>query len=109
MAKQTVNNGDTYGSVRTKINENFTECYDHNHDGTYSLVGHTHNYEPANANIQSHIASPHAPGTSNYPVTGQGLLISTTNAGTAQLMFRSEVAAVTTAKAGLTLVVEKIA
>lgn len=49
------------------------------------------------------------PGTSTYPVTGQGLLITTSNAGTAQLRFRSETTAVITAKAGLTLVVEKIA
>ena len=72
MAKQTVNNGDTYGSVRDKINQNFTECYDHNHsgvyapvdhnhDGVYAPASHSHNYEPANANIQTHIASPHAP------------------------------------------------
>lgn len=29
----------------------------HNHDTAYSAIGHTHNYEPANANIQSHIAN----------------------------------------------------
>jgi len=49
------------------------------------------------------------PGTSTYPVVGDGLLVTTSNAGTAQLRFRSETTAVTTAKAGLTLVVEKIA
>lgn len=49
------------------------------------------------------------PGTSTYPVTGEGLLITGANAGTAQLRFRSETTAVTTAKAGMTLVVEKIA
>lgn len=49
------------------------------------------------------------PATSTYPVTGFGLLISTTNSGTAQLRLRSETTAVTTAKAGFTLVVEKIA
>ena len=49
------------------------------------------------------------PGTGNYPVTGFGLLVSTTNSGTAQLRFRSETTAVITARAGLTLVVEKIA
>lgn len=49
------------------------------------------------------------PATSTYPVTGHGLLISTTNSGTAQLRFRSETTAVITAKAGFTLVVEKIA
>lgn len=48
------------------------------------------------------------PGTSNYPVSGHGLLISTTNSGTAQLRFRSETTAVITAKAGFTLVVEKL-
>ena len=49
------------------------------------------------------------PGTSTYPVTLFGLLITTTNTGTAQLRFRSETTAVTTCKAGFTLVVEKIA
>jgi len=49
------------------------------------------------------------PGTSNYPVTGHGLLITGANTGTAQLRFRSETTAVITARAGFTLVVEKIA
>jgi hypothetical protein len=49
------------------------------------------------------------PGTSTYPVTGHGLLITTTNTGTAQLRFRSETTAAITAKAGFTLVVERIA
>jgi len=48
------------------------------------------------------------PGTGTYPVTGHGLLITTGNTGTAQLRFRSETTAVITAKAGLTLVVERI-
>lgn len=48
------------------------------------------------------------PGTSTYPVTGFGLLITTGNTGTAQLRFRSETTAVTTCKAGFTLVVEKL-
>lgn len=48
------------------------------------------------------------PGTSNYPVCGHGLLITGANAGTAQLRFRSETTAVITARAGLTLVVEKL-
>lgn len=35
----------------------------HNHDASYSAIGHTHTgvYESANANIQAHIASSHAP------------------------------------------------
>lgn len=49
------------------------------------------------------------PGTSDYPVVGHGLLITTGNTGTAQLRFRSETTAVTTARAGMTLVVERIA
>jgi hypothetical protein len=49
------------------------------------------------------------PGTGNYPVTGFGLIRTGANTGTAQLRFRSETTAVITAKAGLTLVVEKIA
>jgi hypothetical protein len=49
------------------------------------------------------------PGTSNYPVIGNGMLRTGANAGTAQLRFRSEVAAVITARAGMTLVVEKVA
>ena len=49
------------------------------------------------------------PGTANYPVTGHGLLVTGANGGTAQLRFRSETTAVITARAGLTLVIEKIA
>lgn len=48
------------------------------------------------------------PGTSTYPVTGSGMIRTGANTGTAQLRFRSETTAVTTAKAGLTLIVEKI-
>jgi len=47
------------------------------------------------------------PGTSNYPVTGFGLLVTGANTGTAQLRFRSETTAVITARAGFTLIVEK--
>jgi len=43
-----------------------------------------------------------------YPVVGAGIIITGANTGTAQLRFRSETTAVTTAKAGLVLVVEKI-
>lgn len=70
MAKQTVNNGDTFGVARGKINSNFTEVYN---DLATKATG-----------------------------------VSTTNSGTAQLRFRSETTAVITARAGLTLVVEKI-
>jgi hypothetical protein len=33
----------------------------HNHDAAYSAAGHTHPYEPADANIQAHLAAAHAP------------------------------------------------
>ena len=35
----------------------------HNHDASYSAIGHNHAgvYEPANANIQAHVVSAHAP------------------------------------------------
>lgn len=45
----------------------------------------------------------------NYTVSGHGLLRTTTNTGTAQLRYRSETNAATTARAGLTMVVEKVA
>jgi len=48
------------------------------------------------------------PGTSNYPVSGFGLLRTGANIGTAQLRFRSETTAVITARAGMTLIVERI-
>lgn len=49
------------------------------------------------------------PGTSGYPVTGHGLLRTSGSTGTAQLRFRSETTAVTTALAGMTMVVRKVA
>jgi hypothetical protein len=49
------------------------------------------------------------PGTSTYPVIVHGLLVTGADTGTAQLRFRSETTAVTTCKAGFTLVAEKIA
>jgi hypothetical protein len=48
------------------------------------------------------------PGLVNVPVLGGGLLISGANAGTAQLMFRPEVAASATCKAGAVLTAIKI-
>ena len=50
------------------------------------------------------------PGTGTYPVVVEGMLRTAAGqTGTAQLRFRSETTAVITAKAGLTLVVEKVA
>lgn len=40
-----------------------------------SATGHTHSYEPANANIQTHISTPHA------PANAQSNNISDVNAG----------------------------
>ena len=44
-----------------------------------------------------------------YPVTGHAIIRTGANTGTAQLRFRSETTAVTTCKAGMTMVVEKVA
>jgi hypothetical protein len=49
------------------------------------------------------------PGTANYPVVGDAILRTAGNAGTAQLRFRSETTAAITCRAGLTMVVEKVA
>jgi hypothetical protein len=49
------------------------------------------------------------PGTAIYPVLGGGILISTVNAGTATLFFRSETTAVTTLKAGTMVRIMKMA
>lgn len=49
------------------------------------------------------------PGTGVYPIIGNGMLRTGASTGTAQLRFRSETTAVTTALAGMTLVVEKVA
>lgn len=49
------------------------------------------------------------PAASATPVAGFGLLRVGANGGTAQMRFRAEVAAVTTAKAGMTLLVRRLA
>lgn len=49
------------------------------------------------------------PTTGTYPVVGHAILRTTGNTGTAQLRLRSETTAVITAKAGITMVVEKVA
>ena len=48
------------------------------------------------------------PGTSTYPTIVMGMLRTDSNAGSAQVRFRSETTAVVTCKAGTTLVVEKV-
>lgn len=48
------------------------------------------------------------PATAAYPITGGGLLATGANAGTAQMRFRSETNAIVTAKAGLTMTVERL-
>lgn len=48
------------------------------------------------------------PATANYPVVGNALLTTAGSAGTAQLRFRSETNAVVTARAGLTMVIDRL-
>lgn len=66
--------------------------------GGYSIA------DDASAGVSSGL-----PGTSTYPVSGSGLLVTAGATGTAQLRLRSEVNAVITAKGGFVMVVEKIA
>jgi hypothetical protein len=54
-------------------------------------------------------ASSGMPGTTVIPVMGSGFLVTTGNTGTAQFRFRSEVAAVTTCKAGSMIIIRKVA
>lgn len=67
-AQLTVDNGETMGAARQKINSNFTELY--TSDGSLQSAidgkaasGHAHagTYEPVNANLQAHVGSAHAP------------------------------------------------
>lgn len=78
--------------------------FDHQLANTGTLSGGSSIADDASAGVSSGM-----PGTGTYPVSGEALLITTGNTGTAQLRFRAEVAAVTTCKAGFTLIVEKIA
>jgi hypothetical protein len=48
------------------------------------------------------------PGTDVYPVAGTAYLTTGNSGGTAKLQVRAEVAAVVTAKAGMTLIIEKV-
>jgi hypothetical protein len=54
------------------------------------------------------VSSGNATNATNFPVSGQGILRTAGNTGTAQLQFRSETTATATAKVGLTLVVQKV-
>jgi hypothetical protein len=78
--------------------------FDHQLANTGTLSGGHSIADNASVGVSSGM-----PGTSTYPVRVHGLLITTSNTGTAQLRFRSETTAVTTCKAGTTLVVRKIA
>jgi hypothetical protein len=72
---------------------------------TGSLTGGSSVADDASLGVTS--AKPTA--ATSVPIIGHGLLITGANTGTAQLRYKSEVNAVTTADAGMTLVVEKIA
>lgn len=78
--------------------------FDHQLANTGTLSGGHSIADDASVGVSSGM-----PGTSTYPVRVHGLLITTGNTGTAQLRFRSETTAVTTCKAGTTLIVRKIA
>lgn len=85
----------------TSINMRFT----HQLANTGTLSGGSSRADDASVGVTSGMASTTVPTT----VVGQGMIRTGANTGTAQLRFRSETTAVTTAKAGMTLVVEKVA
>ena len=78
--------------------------YDQSTNATGSLSGGHSIADDASASVSSGVGS-----TSGAPAVGHGMLRTGANPGTAQLRFRAAVAAVTTAKAGMTLVVERVA
>ena len=77
--------------------------FDHQLANTGTITGGHSIADDASVGVSSGM-----PGTSTYPIRGEGLLRTGANAGTAQLRFRSETTAVTTCKAGFTLVIENI-
>jgi hypothetical protein len=77
----------------------------HNNNASGGMLGSSSTGDDTNSSVPTSV---NGSGTVN-PVMGRGLLITTSNTGTAQLRYRSEVSAVTTCKAGTTIVVRKIA
>jgi len=78
--------------------------FSHQLANTGTLTGGSSRADDASVGVSSGMASASVP----TAITGQGMLITGANTGTAQLRFRSETTAVTTCKTGLTLVVEKV-
>ncbi len=72
---------------------------------TGTLTGGSSQADDVSLSVSSGIPVANA----EVPVTGRGMLRTGASAGTAQLRLRSEVAAAVTAKAGMTLVVERVA
>lgn len=89
----------TSGAI-TAINMSF--FHQLNNNGT--LTGGSSTASDVSLGVSSGIPTNNA----IVPIVGHGVLITGATTGTAQLRFRSEVNAIMTAKAGLTLVVEKI-
>lgn len=88
-------------SVVTQIAMNFF----HQLANTGTITGGSSIADNASAGVSSGLPALNTA----IPVSVQGILRTGANTGTAQLMYRSETTAVTTALAGLTMIVEKIA
>lgn len=88
-------------SAVTQIAMGFT----HQLANTGTLTGGSSTADNASLGVSSGVPTLNV----NVPVIGNGMLRTGANTGTAQLMYRSETTAVTTAMAGMTLVVEKVA
>lgn len=84
---------------------NINMTFFHQLANTGTISGGSSIADDASAGVSSGIPA----NSTNVPVSGQGMLKTGANTGTAQLRFRSETTAAITAKAGMTLVVEKVA
>lgn len=85
----------------TEIAMSFT----HQLANTGTLSGGSSTADDASLGVSSGIPT----NSTNVPIMGQGILRTSSNAGTAQLRLRSETTAAISAKAGMTLVVMRVA
>jgi hypothetical protein len=90
-------------NVSTAITQISMEFH-HQLTNTGTLTGGSSSQDDVSIGISSGTASASVPTV----ITGNGMLRTGSEAGTAQLRFRSETTAVTVAKTGMTLIVEKV-
>jgi hypothetical protein len=93
-----------HGDVSSAVTANWM-TFVHQLANTGTLTGGNAIADDASAGVSSGISANNA----IVPVMGRGLLVTGANSGTYQLRYRSETTAVTTCKAGTTIVVTKVA